>query len=184
MSSVLPSWSFQSNVAAMEPLIFAALDRAEFVEDDFAAVGLIVGPLVERRDVPEIEVVDFGVREPEAALVRVIGPGDARLLLDLLHGPLAGDVGAGGGAQGPQVRLAHLRAGDVEVGERLAVDLDRDLFGAGSDLHLGRQGEGRRAAGRWRVSSVYFTANERSTAPRSPRRLAARAGGCGRRARG
>src|ERR1022692_2879640 len=156
-------------------LSLAALELAVLREIDAAQVLAVqvgeVAPLV----VPEVELIDVVVGEPEAALVRVIhGRGTVALRLlfggflgDVLHGPGASDVGSGGGAQGPQVRFGHLGAeglaGHVEIGERLAVDLDEDFAGGGGDLHLrgGRQGgQGGGGTGqKWRVHRNYFSAH-------------------------
>ena len=58
-----------------------------------------------------------------------------------LHGVAAGDDLAIGGAQRVQVRLIGLRA-DVEIGERLSVDFDGNLFvSLRGDLHLPIQGQ-------------------------------------------
>ena len=40
-----------------------------------------------------------------------------------------------------KIRLGHAVAGHIKIRGRPAVDLNRDLFGPGSDLHLGREGQ-------------------------------------------
>src|ERR1039457_1467997 len=156
-------------------LRLAAFHVAGLLEIDAAQVLAVevgeIGPLV----VPEVELIDMVVGEPEAALVRVIHGGGTvalRFLLggflgNVLHGPGAGDVGSGGGAQRPQVRFGHLGveglAGHVEIGARLAVDLDGDFAGGGRDLHLGGNRQGEQEVGKkdqkWRVHRNYFSAH-------------------------
>src|SRR5262249_15908483 len=80
-------------------------------------------PLLNGFVAPEVVAVDIAVREPEAAMMRVI-VGLARDPRD--HRELARDDLAVGRAQRMQVGL--LRLGSyVEIGERLAIDLDGDL---------------------------------------------------------
>ena len=126
----------------------AALHFGVVLEIDAAQVLAVqvreIGPLV----VPEVELVDAVVGEPEAALVLVVHRRRAvalrlllaGLLLDVFHGPGAGDVGSAGGAEGPEIGLGDLGieglTGHVEIGERFAIDLHGDLAGGGRHLHL------------------------------------------------
>ena len=132
-----------------------------------------VGPLV----VPEIELVDVIVGEPEAALVLVIH-GWGAVALGLLfggflgyvfHGPGAGDVGSGGGAQGPEVGLGDLGvegfAGHVEIGERLAIDLHRDFAFGGSELHLSDERQGDQDGGKEDQTWVIHRNHSSAKAP-------------------
>ena len=70
----------------------------------------------------------------------------------LFHGPGAGDVGSGGGAQGPEVGLGDLGvegfSGHVEIGERFAIDFHGDFTFGGSELHLSDERQGDQDGGK------------------------------------
>ena len=103
-----------------------------------------VGPLI----VPEVELIDVIVGEPEAALVLVVHRRRAvalgllfgGFLLDIFHGPCAGDVSSAGSAEGPEIGLGDLGieglTGHVEIGERFAIDFDGYLAGGGRHPYL------------------------------------------------
>ena len=124
-------------------LVLAALDRAHLFQHHLAALGRLgVTGLV----VPEVDSIDAFVREPDAALVRMVL---LRLLLfgHLFHGPRASHVSAGCGAHRPEIRLRDFLTRHVEGAVWLAADLDFDFVGAGRNLDLCRGVEGQPDSG-------------------------------------
>ena len=122
MSSVSPLGIFHAKVARHGARLLAGGELFHPLEDDaaFAFVGALLVVFV----APEIVAVDVAVSEPEAAMVGVV--------VDLTgdigdHGEAARDYDAIGSAQRMQVGFGGFGA-DVEIRERLAVDLDGDLL--------------------------------------------------------
>ena len=113
--------------------VLPATHPVQLGEDDFAAIGRGVGGFV----IPEIETVDLLVREPQAALMRVVGLGDGRLFFNFFHRPHPRHISGGGRAQRMEKRLGDTQAGDEECRKKLAVDDDVDRRRiAGMNLHL------------------------------------------------
>ena len=122
MSSVSPLGIFHAKRGRHGARLLAGDELVHSLEHDLALA--FVGALLVRFVAPEIVAVDVAVGEPQAAVVRMI-VGFAGNIGD--HGEAARHDFAIGGAQRMQVGFGGLRT-DVEIGERLAVDLHGDLF--------------------------------------------------------
>ncbi len=108
-------------------LLLAALDRAGLIENNLALLRSLLARFVG----PEIETVHVAVREPQAAVMRVV----LTLAFHIGHRIRASDDLAGRRAQRVQIRLGCVRS--VEEGrERRTVDSDVHPVGLLLDLHL------------------------------------------------
>ena len=114
------------------PRLLAARQVVDFRQHDAPELGAA------RLVAPEVEPVHVAMGEPQAAMMRMV----ARFAGYIFHRVAARHDLAAGRTQRVQIGLVGFRS-DEELGERLALDLDRDVLDAVlRDAHLGGQGRG------------------------------------------